>query len=58
VLPDGSVSIPLFEEELVVTRRLVLRERVVIRKELLTDWQLVDVELRREHVAVDTDDAA
>lgn len=58
MLPDGSVSIPLFEEELVVTRRLVLRERVVIRKELLTDWQLVDVELRREHVAVDTDDAA
>jgi uncharacterized protein (TIGR02271 family) len=58
VLPDGSVSIPLFEEELVVTRRQVLRERVVIRKELVTDWETVDVELRREHVAFDTDDAA
>jgi uncharacterized protein (TIGR02271 family) len=58
VLPDGSVSIPLFEEELVVTRRQVLRERVVIRKELVTDWETVDVELRREHVAFETDDAA
>src|SRR4051812_11323709 len=58
VLPDGSVSIPLFEEELVVTRRQVLRERVVIRKELVTDWETIDVELRREHVAFETDDAA
>src|SRR3954454_17212121 len=58
LLPDGSVSIPLFEEELVVTRRQVLRERVVIRKELVTDWETIDVELRREHVAFETDDAA
>ena len=35
VLPDGSVSIPLFEEELVVTRRTVLRERVIVRKQLV-----------------------
>lgn len=58
VLPDGSVSIPLFEEELVVTRRQVLRERVVIRKELVTEWETVETELRREHVAFDGDDAA
>jgi uncharacterized protein (TIGR02271 family) len=58
VLPDGSVSIPLFEEELVVTRRQVLRERVVIRKELVTDWETIEIELRREHVAFETDDAA
>ena len=30
----------------------------MIRKELVTDWQTVDVKLRREHVAFDTDDAA
>lgn len=58
VLPDGSVSIPLFEEGLVVTRRQVLRERVVIRKEPVTGWETVDVKLRREHIAFDTDDAA
>ena len=51
MLPDGSVSIPLFEEELVVSRRQVLRERVIVRKELLTDWETVEVELRREHIA-------
>lgn len=55
-LADGSISIPLFEEELLVTRRTVLRERVVIRKEHVTEWQQVDVELRRERVSIDTDD--
>jgi len=58
VLEDGSVSIPLFEEELVVTRRRVVRERVIIRKELVTEWETVEAELRREHVAFDGDDAA
>ena len=57
VLPDGSVSIPLFDEELVVTRRQVLRERVIVRKEMVTDWQTVEAVLRREHVAFETDDA-
>jgi uncharacterized protein (TIGR02271 family) len=56
-LPDGSISIPLFEEELVVTRRTVLRERVVIRKEEVTGWQRVEADLRRERVRFDTDDA-
>jgi uncharacterized protein (TIGR02271 family) len=56
-LPDGSISIPLFEEELVVTKRTVLRERVIIRKEHVTDWETVETELRREHIAFETDDA-
>jgi uncharacterized protein (TIGR02271 family) len=55
-LPDGSISVPLFEEELVVTKRTVLRERVIIRKETVTDWQTVEAELRREHVSFETDD--
>jgi len=56
LLADGSVSVPLFEEELVVERRQVLRERVIIRKELVTEWQTVEVNLRREHVAFETDE--
>ena len=56
-LPDGSISIPLFEEELVVTRQVVLRERVVIKKHDVTEWQTVEADLRRERLAVDTDDA-
>jgi uncharacterized protein (TIGR02271 family) len=55
VLPDGSVSIPLFEEELVVTRRTVLRERVIVRKQLVTEWETVEADLRRERVAFDDD---
>src|SRR5436190_10394245 len=36
-LPDGSVSIPLFEEQIVVSKRLVVRERVIIRKRSTTE---------------------
>ena len=49
-LPDGSVSIPVLEEELVVTKRTVVRERIVIRKETVTEHQRVDADLRRERV--------
>lgn len=55
-LPDGSVSIPLYEEELVVTRRTVLRERMIIRKEIATRSEHVEAELRREQVEIDADD--
>jgi len=30
VLPDGSISIPVFQEELVIEKRLVVRERVEV----------------------------
>jgi uncharacterized protein (TIGR02271 family) len=56
-LPDGSISIPLFEEELVVTRRTVLRERVIVRKVEVTETERVEAELRRERVSFETDDA-
>jgi len=55
-LPDGSISIPLFEEKLVVTRQTVLRERVIIKKDEVTDWQTVEADLRKERLRVDTDD--
>lgn len=52
-LPDGSVSIPVFEEVLVVTKRLVVRERVVVRKGTVVDEYTLRTDLRREHVEVD-----
>jgi len=52
------VSISLFEEELVIRRETVLRERVIIRKENVTEHQRVQAELRRERVEVERDDAA
>jgi uncharacterized protein (TIGR02271 family) len=55
-LPDGSISIPVLEEELVVTKRTVVRERIVIRKEVVTEQQRVEAELRRERVDVEVDE--
>ena len=54
-LPDGSVPIPLFEEQLVVTKRLVVRERIVIRKRTISEEHRVEADLRRERIEVDGD---
>ena len=57
VLDDGSVSIPVFEEVLIVTKRLVVRERVIVRKRTVVDEYKLRTELRREEVTVDVDDS-
>ena len=54
-LPDGSVSVPILEEELVVTKRTVVRERVVIRKRTVTEQHRVEADLLRERLDVDAD---
>lgn len=54
-LPDGSVSIPVFEEQLVIEKRLVVRERIVIRKHTVAEDHLVETDLRKERVVVDAD---
>jgi uncharacterized protein (TIGR02271 family) len=51
-LPDGSISIPVLEEELVVTKRVVVRERIVIRKETNVEQHEVRAELRRERLEI------
>lgn len=51
-LPDGSLSIPVFEEQLVVTRRLVVRERIVVGKRRTTHTEHIETELRTERVDV------
>jgi uncharacterized protein (TIGR02271 family) len=51
-LPDGSISIPVLEEELIITKRVVVRERIVIRKETTTEQTRVTEQLRKEHVDV------
>ena len=55
VLEDGSVSIPLLEEELVVTKRLVVRERIIVRKERHSEPERIEAELRRERVEAITE---
>ena len=54
-LPDGSISIPVLEEELVVTKRVVVRERIVIRKRTVTHEERIRAELRKEHVDLETE---
>ena len=44
ILPDGSVSIPVFEEELVIEKRLVVRERVIVRKHTVTEEREVEAD--------------
>jgi len=55
-LPDGSVSIPVLEEEVVVSKRLVVRERVIIRKSVTTERRRVEADIRKERVDVDVDE--
>jgi uncharacterized protein (TIGR02271 family) len=52
-LADGSISIPILEEELVITKRLVVRERVIVRKRVTIEERVVEAELRREHISIE-----
>lgn len=49
-LPDGSLSIPVFEEQLVVTKRLIVRERVVVRKHTVYEEHEASADLRRDRL--------
>jgi uncharacterized protein (TIGR02271 family) len=55
-LPDGSLSIPVFEEQIVVTKRLVVRERVVVRKHTVYEDHVVTADLKRERLEVQGDE--
>jgi uncharacterized protein (TIGR02271 family) len=47
-----ALVIPIYEEQLVVTKRLVLRERMRIRRVATTERQLFEDTLRRERLVV------
>lgn len=55
-LSDGSLSIPVFEEEVVITTRLVVRERVIVRKQTVVEEQEISIDLRREVLEVEADE--
>jgi uncharacterized protein (TIGR02271 family) len=56
VLDDGSVSIPVLEEQLVVSRRVIVRERVIVRKVTETEVERIRAQLRRERISIVADD--
>ncbi|MBV9358449.1 MAG: YsnF/AvaK domain-containing protein, partial [Chloroflexi bacterium] len=50
---DGALVVPIYEEQLVVSKRLVLRERLRIRRVRTTERQLFQDTLRQEHLVVE-----
>jgi uncharacterized protein (TIGR02271 family) len=50
---DGVLVVPVYEEQLVVSKRLVLKERIRIRRVRTTDRRLFEDMLRRERLVVD-----
>ena len=54
-LSDGSVSIPIFEERLVVSKQLIVKERVIVRKKTVTEQQLIETTLQKERVDIESE---
>jgi uncharacterized protein (TIGR02271 family) len=52
-LDDGSLSIPVLAEELVVQRRTVVRERILVRKITGVETEPIRDTLRRERIEID-----
>ena len=50
---DGALIVPVYEEQLVVTKRLVLREHLRVRRLRTTETRLYEDTLRRERLVID-----
>ena len=50
---EDEVVVQVFEEEVVVSKRVVLKEEIRIRKRVAWDEETVEVDLRKEEVEVD-----
>jgi uncharacterized protein (TIGR02271 family) len=50
---NGMLVVPVYEEQLVVTKRLILKERLRIRRIATTERQLFQDTIRRDHLVVD-----
>jgi uncharacterized protein (TIGR02271 family) len=49
---EDEVVLQVFEEELVVTKRVVLKEEIRLRKRVVEDEEIVEVDLRKEEVEI------
>ena len=50
---EDEVVVQVFEEEVVVTKRVVLKEEIRLRKRIAWDEETVEVDLRKEEVEID-----
>jgi uncharacterized protein (TIGR02271 family) len=54
---EDEVVLQVFEEELVVTKRVVLKEEIRLRKRVVEEEETVEVDLRKEQVEIDDQSA-
>lgn len=52
-IQEGDIRVPIMEEEVVVEKRAVAKEEVVIRKNVVQDEAVVEEDVRRERIDVD-----
>jgi uncharacterized protein (TIGR02271 family) len=52
-LGDGEIRIPVYEDEIVVDKRRVLKEEIVVKKKDVQDTKNVEADLRKERIDVD-----
>jgi uncharacterized protein (TIGR02271 family) len=50
---EDEVEVPVTEEEVVVGKRAVAKEEVRIRKDVVSDTEVVEEDVRREEVEVE-----
>ena len=50
---EDEVVVRVFEEEVVITKRVVLKEEIRLRKRVVEEEETVEVELRKEEVEID-----
>jgi uncharacterized protein (TIGR02271 family) len=50
---EDEVSVPVTEEEVVVSKRPVVKEEVRTRKDVVEDTQVVEEDVRREEIDVE-----
>ena len=50
---DDEVVVQVFEEEVVVSKRIVLKEEIRLRKKVVEEEEVVEVDLRKEEVNIE-----
>ncbi|HEY6714068.1 MAG TPA: DUF2382 domain-containing protein [Rubrobacter sp.] len=50
---EDEVSVPVTEEEVVVSKRPVVKEEVRVRKDVVSDTEVVEEDVRREEIEIE-----
>jgi len=50
---EDEVSVPVTEEEIVVSKRPVVKEEVRVRKDVVSDTEVVEEDVRREEIEIE-----